>query len=384
MTIVYAFQEAPASFSKSLFLAGPTPRDSVTPSWRIEALKLLEKLGYDGVVFVPEAADGTWKNDYVGQIEWEEKNLNRSDVILFWVPRNMATMPALTTNVEWGVWHDSGKSVLGFPQDAKSVSYLEYYGKKEAVPISLDLEGTLKLVIEAVGDGALRTGGETLVPLILWKVPSFQSWYSRTVKSPGNRLDGIKVKLLCRAGPQKKFVFLWVAHVNIWVAAENRNKSNEVILGRPDISTMVLLHKSGKVVLVREFRSTVNNGGGFVLELPGGSSWKPGKDPRTVMCDECHEETGFTIDPSRIKIVGERQLASTFSVHRSLLGAAEITDEELAELESRIGSLRAEENETGERVYLEVRSLDELLKDGQVDWTTLGMIFSAKKMLDIK
>ena len=39
---------------KSIFLAGPTPRGENAKSWRVDACKKLEELGFDGVVYVPE------------------------------------------------------------------------------------------------------------------------------------------------------------------------------------------------------------------------------------------------------------------------------------------------------------------------------------------
>src|ERR1041385_2115205 len=112
MTIVYAREEPPARYEMSIFLMGPTPRDTEVRSWRPEALNLLQQLDYRGVVFMPEDRpdqDGRvrFKGDYIDQVEWEERCLNLADVILAYVPRNMDTMPGLTTNVEWGVWQDS-------------------------------------------------------------------------------------------------------------------------------------------------------------------------------------------------------------------------------------------------------------------------------------
>lgn len=33
----------------------------------------------------------------------------------------MKTMPALTTNVEFGAWADSGKVVFGYPENAEGI-----------------------------------------------------------------------------------------------------------------------------------------------------------------------------------------------------------------------------------------------------------------------
>jgi len=50
MEVVYAPEAPPSQFTKSIFLAGPSPRDPAQPNWRPEALAALEAMGYDGVV----------------------------------------------------------------------------------------------------------------------------------------------------------------------------------------------------------------------------------------------------------------------------------------------------------------------------------------------
>lgn len=54
------------------------------------------------------------------------------------------------------------------------------------------------------------------------------------------------------------------------------------------------------VVLIEEFRSCVNNEGGYVLELPGGSSHDASDDSQSVAVAEVHEETGMTTTLQRI------------------------------------------------------------------------------------
>ena len=44
---------------KSIFLAGPTPREENSISWRKEACEILRKKNFDGVIYVPEYS--TWK-----------------------------------------------------------------------------------------------------------------------------------------------------------------------------------------------------------------------------------------------------------------------------------------------------------------------------------
>jgi hypothetical protein len=144
MNVVYA-QEPFDQPRFSIFLAGPTPRSSLAMSWRPEALQILESLDSKLTVFVPEPRSGVW-GDYTGQIDWEWAGLTAATAIAFWVPRNMATMPALTTNVEWGVWASSGKCVLGSPPGAEHVRYLHAMASRLGVPAfeGATLEHTLQ------------------------------------------------------------------------------------------------------------------------------------------------------------------------------------------------------------------------------------------------
>jgi hypothetical protein len=76
----------------SIYLGGPTPRvpSSVTPSWRFtQALPVLEKLGFNGHVIVPEEQRGGLikidNHDALSQ--WEYGAIGRSSVLVFWYPR---------------------------------------------------------------------------------------------------------------------------------------------------------------------------------------------------------------------------------------------------------------------------------------------------------
>lgn len=122
----------------SIFLMGPTPRSKDVASWRPEAIKLLEEAGFDGVIYVPEynkdadlAQKEAGKDWYEKQIEWEHHNLDYCYVILAWVPREMKTMPALTTNVEFGFYvHNNSRVFYGRPDDAPNNKYLDYCYEK--------------------------------------------------------------------------------------------------------------------------------------------------------------------------------------------------------------------------------------------------------------
>lgn len=379
MQVVYANQPIPAEITKSIFLAGPTSRSFEIPSWRPRALSLLEEMGYDGVVFVPEPKNNDWQEDYAAQIEWEEKCLHIADRIAFWVPRNMLTMPALTTNTEFGVWQNSGKVVFGAPEDAQKVRYHLYYAKKLGVPVSSNLRDTLKSAIEMVGSGALRMGGEREVPLHIWNLPHFQHWYGAQ-KTAGNRLDGARVVWTFRVGPNRKFVFFYVLHVNVYIANENRNKTNEVVLARPDIATIVMYRRGtilddSDVVLIREFRSPAATSDGFVREVPGGSSLKPKGDQLEVAAAECGEETGLCIEAGRMRRHEARQMVATLSAHKAHLFSVEITTEELVALRAEHGVAHGVIEDT-ERTYVEVMKLGDIRRRADVDWSMLGMILS--------
>lgn len=380
MQVVYAKEPVPEKITKSVFLAGPTPRSNNVQSWRPEAIRYFEEFGYDGVIFIPESRNEFY-GDYIDQIDWEEKCLQIADCILFWIPRDMTTMPALTTNNEWGVWCDSGKVVLGAPTTAVKVRYQKHYAQQLKVPFSDSLIDTVKSAINMVGKGAERIGGEKKVPLYIWNTPHFQNWY-QAQKKAGNRLDGAKVVWTFRVGPECKFVFFWALHVDIYISSEKRHKTNEVVLSRPDISTVVMYQKNSSnildstIVLIREFRSPVANENCFVYEVPGGSSFKHGGNPKKLAADECKEETGLIVDPERIEYLNCRQMVSTLSAHKAHLFAVEITDEELTWLKSQEGIAHGVEEDT-EKTYVEITSPDSILKGDQVDWAMLGMIFSA-------
>jgi len=144
MTPVFALQPLP----KSIFLAGPTPRNDQAASWRPDALAILDELGFDGQVYVPENA--TWKphdQHEAAQVPWEWEALNQATVIAFWVPRALDHMPALTTNVEFGFFATSGKLVLGYPEGAAKMTYLARLAQRFHVPVFGSLRATLEAAV---------------------------------------------------------------------------------------------------------------------------------------------------------------------------------------------------------------------------------------------
>lgn len=376
MEIIYSDQKLPNRVTKTLFLAGPSPRDKETVSWRDEAIEILKELKYDGTVFVPEPSSGVYP-DYDGQIDWELSALKRSDVILFWIPRELNKMPGFTTNVEFGSWIESGKTVVGFPENAEKVRYLEELAVRNNVKCHNTLKDTIKQALEKLGDGALRVGGESEVPLLVWNTVTFQNWYSAQRKA-GNELKHAELKYTSRVGENKDIVFLWILHVDVFIKAENRHKTNEFVVSRTNTSYTVIYKRDEKlldteIILVKEFRSPAATEDGYIWELVGGSSFKDTEDALSVAASEIFEETGFEVEKERIRYVQERQLNGTLTAHKTSIFSLEITNEELQWFKDQRGKVNGNENDS-ERTYIEVLKVNEILKNELLDWSNIGMI----------
>lgn len=392
MQIVYSLEEPPKLFRKSLFLAGPTPRHDDIPSWRPRALQFLEQKRYDGVVFIPENRPGS---DIAPPVDgeypaWEQKMMNMSDLIPIWMERdfkihpkdNMPTMPALTTNVEFGLYAGSGKVLFG-PPDGVNNSYFKFKSGVFHIPQFETLESMLDEALKILGDGTPRTGGEREIPLFIWRQRAFLSWYIAQTRA-GNRLDGAQIEWLSRVRNKPEAVFAFAIRPNIYIASENRNKINDPVIFRLDISSVVLYRKrpnllDTEVVIIREFRSAASTSDGFIWELPGGSS--PFMlHPLDVAVEEVKEEVGLDIKPDRLRYVGTRQMAGTLSVHKSHTYGAELTEKELVWVKNQKNTPHGSDyphNPTGEQAYTEVITLREIREKNLLDWSNLGMILQA-------
>lgn len=130
MKVIYTHEEI-KNTKNSIFLAGPTPRSDDVKSWRPLAIRLLEQNNYDGIVYSPEHPDGqeAWlKLPYPA--EWEHQAIRSCGILLFWVPRFMDNMPALTTNVEFGHFIPSKYVLYGRPTNAEHCKYLDWMYRK--------------------------------------------------------------------------------------------------------------------------------------------------------------------------------------------------------------------------------------------------------------
>jgi hypothetical protein len=130
---------------KSIFLAGPSRRDGILTPWREEAIQIMKDNGYNGYVFSPEP----FVNNYTYQIDWENFHLTCASRIVFWIPRDLDTLPGFTTNIEWGEWMKSGKVILGYPIGTPKIDYIQYKAECYNVPVYHDLKST---IIRAISD----------------------------------------------------------------------------------------------------------------------------------------------------------------------------------------------------------------------------------------
>jgi len=379
MDIRYTFSDIPKTASRTVFLSGPSPRDPDVKSWRPEALVLLEKLGFDGTVYVPEYEDGPKGKDYTDdeQIKWERLTMQSADIILFWVPRELKDMPAFTTNVEFGLYCSSGRVVYGRPDDAPKMNYLDWTAKEKKIKIHSSLEDACKEVITRTPNTP-RKDGEVFVPSIFWNHSAFKEWYS-IQKNAGHELKYARPLWSFLVG--NGFLFSFALHVEVFIPEENRIKVNEFIIGRTPVVQAVLYEQrqsflDTKVVLVKEFRSPGNTSeDGFVYELPGGSSTTK-KSPEKVIVDEVREETGLEIDPDSIVQLNNRQGMGTFSIHKQGLFCAPLSGKDIQHLIDTKDQVRGVEADS-ERTTVVVKTVREIFNSSLVDFATLGMITEA-------
>jgi len=383
MEIIYAQEELPKKVTKTVFLAGPTLRSGHPEdmhSWRNDAVEYFKELEFDGHLFIPEAKDGNYGDNYIDQVEWEEEALNMADLIIFWVPRDLEHLPGFTTNDEWGHWKSFGKTLFGAPENAEKVRYQIHYAEKNGIPVFVDLKDLCIHVVDRLGEGVERNDGETKVPSEYWLHHGFQSWYS-DMQEAGNRLDDVKILWEWRIKQANNMLFSFCFWAKVWIEEEQRYKENEYIFTRTNIASCVL-YKPAKdildtdIVLVKEFRSPVSNNEGYVYEVPGGSSFKGETDTRAIILDEIEEETGVTINGDRLIEVKNRQLQSTSLSHKCFLYKVEISESELIDIIKKYDETFGNEEDT-ELTYVRVFKLRSVLKSDILDWSNLGMIFNA-------
>ena len=134
MKIIYAGEKF-NNTKFSIFLSGPTPRKKSVKSWRPKFIEELEKQGFKGSVFAPENRVLGSPYNFDTQIPWEVKGLNKANLVIFWIPRKLDTMPAFTTNIEFGEFMHSEKLIVGFPPDSVNNRYIGKRCQMHDIPL---------------------------------------------------------------------------------------------------------------------------------------------------------------------------------------------------------------------------------------------------------
>ncbi|MET9954539.1 nucleoside 2-deoxyribosyltransferase domain-containing protein [Streptomyces sp. NPDC006339] len=159
--LVMARETIPAGLK--VFLAGPTPDKSApVPSWRPPALDLItaQWTGPEPLtVLSPESRNGLRAERYEHQVDWETAARAAADAILFWIPRDMRTMPGMTTNVEFGLDVSTGRAVLGVPPECPNPErnrYLAYVARRHGVPVCETLTDAVAKTLALVAAAGAR------------------------------------------------------------------------------------------------------------------------------------------------------------------------------------------------------------------------------------
>lgn len=157
MNVNIVMAREPLPLGPSVFLAGPTPDKSApVPSWRpaaVEALAAQWTGEQPLTVLTPESRDGKRADRYEHQVDWETDARAAASAILFWIPRDLRTLPGMTTNVEFGLDVASGRAVLGCPPDCPNPErnrYLIYVARRHGVPVLTTLHDTAAAALTLV------------------------------------------------------------------------------------------------------------------------------------------------------------------------------------------------------------------------------------------
>lgn len=375
--------DMPEEFVRSVFVVCTEQDEATFVELLRAAFAAGAAAGDDTTSVVFLSSDKSAAEPTVADEHWRSEALGVSDVVLCWLPADggaQAVRPRFTRLVsQYGA---SGKLFVGHAasEDAWAVPLQQGAGVHAAA--ARDPGALVAQATRMLSKGALRRGAERAVPLMIWHTPAWARWHEALL-AVGNRLDGAKVEWSFRVGPGGAFVLFWAVHVNIWVAAEGRNKSNEVVIARPDISS-VLAFLPGvdmldtEIILVKEFRSPCRSECGFVHELPGGSSFKPNADVLQVAADELYEETGIRVDKTRLAQHVSRQAAATVSTHHVHMFSCKLDAAEMAAArkEAATGSPHGNATES-ERTYIVTATVRQCVDEAKVDFATLGLIMQA-------
>ncbi len=145
---VHVFEPLATPTQPSIILLGPSSKDANLTDWRQEVITLLDERGFEGAVYIPEPRTRNRPLDYDEHLRWVLDACQAADVILFWVPRNMQTLPGLKTNVEIGMFIQSPKLLFGAPENAVKMRYIKTLLRYYNQPFFSDLTHLLDVAKE--------------------------------------------------------------------------------------------------------------------------------------------------------------------------------------------------------------------------------------------
>jgi len=160
----------------------------------------------------------------------------RADLIVFWVPRELAQMPAFTTNIEFGEDYDSCRCLYGRPAGAPKTRYLDV--RWQAVSGGVPHASLRDLLTEGVGllgEGALRHGTERDVPLGIWRSPAFTAWHD-ALRASGRVLRSFQLRYALPLGKRHVTspILGFLTEAAVVRTGEDAVTPPELFLARPD------------------------------------------------------------------------------------------------------------------------------------------------------
>jgi 8-oxo-dGTP pyrophosphatase MutT (NUDIX family) len=370
---VRASEPLPDSWRACVLLGDTTPFrwQSADNHWRTDLAEMLRlQWSGDGRLVIALQDSGPARDESPEEKRWSRIGAI-ADVAAYWWPDD--TDPRLEATL--AACHDGHPLVYGTSTGVLRAGQAWQGSDHNLASAVTSLSEMAAAILESLDRGAYRAGGERDVPLSIWRTDSFQRWY-RAQMAAGNTLLAARLVWTFNIGSKKPVPLFWALHVSMHIGGEDRVKANEVVISRPDISTMTLYRPGPSidetvVVLIREFRGPASTPDGLVHELPGGSGGEASELDQAIM--EAEEEVGITIEPRRVRAYGGRQLAGTLSAHQAHLFAAEISDEELSRLRSLQSVPHGNASDT-ELTWTEIATFREVRQKRLVDWATIGMI----------
>lgn len=140
------------NFKNLVFLAGPCPRAGQKwEDWRKEMIAKLKDIDFNGDVADPtnpkyDAADPDYYNK---QCTWETNGFHYASAIVFWVDRN-DEHPALTTNIEFGIWSSKAPEslIVGIPEGSEHCGYIKWVCEKKGIQCYSTMDEVVNALVE--------------------------------------------------------------------------------------------------------------------------------------------------------------------------------------------------------------------------------------------